>query len=353
MIKNAIKFCLFMLIIFVILVVLGKMFVPRDKVNDGEGILYNIKGFYELEDNTIDIMFLGSSSVYRTISPMTIWEDMGITSYDYGIPSARIYMNLYYIKDVLRSQKPKVIFADVTTAFYPERETEPAKRKSFDYMRWSKVKHEMMNDDAFDYDLDFLDKVSIIFPLLRYKERRTRPNIYYYFENYHSISKGFVYDDRFKPSKKGFEYMNNFREAYKMDKGNTEYMIKAIEFCKKNNIDLVLTAYPNAQGWNINASKGLEEFASTHDVKFLELNTPESGLDWRYDTGDEGLHTNITGSIKTTKYVEKFIKENYNFSSHKNDPKYSIWNKDLEKYKESEEKAIRRVEKKIQKNEKK
>ena len=353
MIKNVFKLSLFLTIVFVLLVAFSKLFTPRDKVNNGEGILYTMKGFYELEDNTIDVMFLGSSSVYRTVSPMILWEDMGVTSYDYGIPSARVYMNYYFIKDVLRSQKPKVIFADVTTAFYPVRETEPARRKSFDYMQWSRVKYEMMNDPAFDYEFDFIDKVSILFPLLRYKERRTRPNIYYFFEDYHSISKGFIYDDRYKPSKNGFKYMENYKKSFKMDKGNTEYMLKAIDYCKKNNIDLVLTAYPNAQSWNINASKGIEEFAKEHNVKFLELNTSKSGLDWSKDTGDEGLHTNILGSIKTTKYVEEFLKDNYNLESHKNDSKYSIWNKDYTKYKESEEKAIRRVEEKAKKYEKK
>ncbi len=347
--KNFIKFIIFISIVFILLIIIGKLLIPRDKVNNGEGILYTMKGFYELEDNTIDVMFVGSSSVYRTISPMKLWEDYGITSYDYGIPSARIYMNYYFIKDVLRSQKPKVIFVDVTTAYYPVREEEPARRKSFDYMEFSSVKMEMMNDDAFDYDLDFLDKVSIIFPALRYKERRTRPNIYYFTDNYHNISKGYVYDDRFKPSKNKFKYMQNRTKEYKMDEGNTEYMLKAINYCKENDIDIVLTAYPNAASWNINASKSMEKFAEENGVKFLELNTHLSGLDWDTDTGDEGVHTNILGANKTTKYVGEYIKNNYNFESHKDDKKYSIWNEDLIKYKKVEEKIIEKIKNEIKK----
>ena len=84
--KNIIKFIIFITIVFILLVISGKLLIPRDKVNNGEGILYTMKGFYDLDDDTIDVMFLGSSSVYRTISPMILWEDYGITSYDYGIP---------------------------------------------------------------------------------------------------------------------------------------------------------------------------------------------------------------------------------------------------------------------------
>lgn len=348
--KNLMKLCIFLIIVFVLLIILGKLLTPRDKVNNGEGILYTMKGFYEIEDNTIDAMFIGSSSVYRTVSPMILWEKYGITSYDYGIPSARIFMNYYFIKDVMRSQTPKVIFADVTTAYYPLREDEPARRKSFDYMEFSNVKFEMINDDIFDYDLDFIDKVSLVFPVLRYKERRTRPNIYYFTDNYHSISKGYIYDDRHRPNKKNFNYMKNKTKKLKMTPDNEEYMIKAINYCKENNIDLVLTAYPNAVSWSKNASESMKEFADEHGVKFLELNTQLSGLDWNNDTGDEGVHTNLIGAYKTTMYVGKFLEDNYNFKSHRNDPKYSIWNDDLKVYKKIEEKVIKKIEHKIKNN---
>ena len=43
-----------------------------------------IRGFYELEPNSLDVVFIGSSNVHCNINPNVIWNQYGITSYDFS-----------------------------------------------------------------------------------------------------------------------------------------------------------------------------------------------------------------------------------------------------------------------------
>lgn len=346
--KNLIRFVLFIIIVVFLMLFLGNLFIPRAKVGKKQGQLYTMKGFYDLNKNSLDVLFIGSSSIYKSISPMEIWDEYGVSSYDYTIPSTRIYMEYYFLKDALRSQKPKVVFLDINTAFYKKKETEPARRKSFDYMNFSPVKVEMLNDDIFDYT--FEDKVSILFPLLRYHDRFTRPNVYYYFEDYHSITKGFVLDKDYNPINKKFSYMHKEISESVIPDDISKYLLKIVDLCKKNDIDLVLTALPDARSWNNNHSNTFKNFASENGVKFLELNVEDYDLDWDKDTGDQGIHTNVKGALKTSKYVGKYINDNYNFESHKNDKNYQSWNDDMIEYKKLVKEANKILNKKIKNN---
>ena len=41
---------------------------------------------------------------------------------------------------------------------------------------------------------------------------------------------------------------------------------------------------------------------------------------------------NYTGSLKTTKYLAKYLKDNKNLPDHRNDDTYKSWNKYYKKY---------------------
>ncbi len=331
--KNIIKMTVFILLTIVFTIMIGKMLIPRNLLAEGQGDLFNIKGYYHEKKNSLDILFIGSSSVYRTVSPMIIWEEEGITSYDYSIPAARIYMSYYFVEDALRTQKPKVIFLDISTAYYKVEETEPERRKGFDYMKFSKTKIDIMKDKQYTRDFDFLDKVSMVFPIFRYKDRITSPNVDYYLNDYHSITKGYVFGDGFNPQKDNFKYMEPNNRKVEMSKLNEEYLLKIRDLCDKNNIDIVFVGFPNSWSWNKASSDHMTKFCEKHKIPYIELNTPETGLDWTIDTMDRGNHVNVFGAEKETKYIINYINDNYKFKSHKKEKEYSQWNKDLIEYK--------------------
>ena len=52
-------------------------------------------GFYESKEE-FDVLFLGSSQMYRSVYPMELWDEYGITSYNMGA-SASLLPENYWI----------------------------------------------------------------------------------------------------------------------------------------------------------------------------------------------------------------------------------------------------------------
>lgn len=71
------------------------IFIPNWKIDKQEGQNYITKGFYSENKNSLDVLFVGSSNMYRDITPMTLYAKYGITSYTFGNTSARAW-NIYY-----------------------------------------------------------------------------------------------------------------------------------------------------------------------------------------------------------------------------------------------------------------
>lgn len=335
-----VRIIIFFTIFFFGLVILSRIFTPKwsnnIKVNNKkieQGQIYTIKGFYELDKNSIDVLFLGDSSIYKGISPMEIYEETGITSYNYSISSARIYMLYYIFKDSLKYQKPKLVVMDTLTLFYKNKEKEPERRKSFDYMHFSKEKYEMINSYVFEND--FEDKLSYIFPIFRYHSRwndLNQKDITSLMKKYDSINKGFVMSNKMKANLDGWDYMEPNNRKVEMQSYVEEYFEKFVKLCEEENIELVLLGIPDKRAWNYESNEKMKELALKYNKKYLDMNNSDYNLNWNTDTGDGGVHLNILGAEKLTKEFTKFLKENYNFEDKRNNKEYSKWNDDLKKY---------------------
>ncbi|MDD6879752.1 MAG: hypothetical protein PUD59_06005 [bacterium] len=339
---NIVKFTIFVSIFVILIIALGNILMPTGWKSNYQGQIFTTRGFYEMPDNQIDVLFLGSSTIQKGISPMELYNNKGITSYNYAVSSARSYMMYYFMIDILKTQKPKVVFIDPITLFYSEseRESEPEQRKSFDNMPFSKNKVNMIFDNVFN--TTFEEKISYIFPLLRYHSRwkeLTIQDLTKLNNSYHSITKGYLMSSKIKPCNDGKSYMIPNNRNVNMTNYTKKYIIKLLKLCKDNNIDVVFLGIPDVRAWNYESSVFLDEFAKQNEVRFLDLNHYEL-YDWSTDFDDGGYHMNLFGAIKTTKYVEDYIVKNYNFFDKRNDMKYKSWNNDFDKYLLEKNKSI-------------
>ena len=67
-------------------------------------------GFYSLDNNTLDVVFIGSSNIHCNVNPNVIWHEYGITSYDYSCDQQELGTSYYYLQQVFETQSPKVVF---------------------------------------------------------------------------------------------------------------------------------------------------------------------------------------------------------------------------------------------------
>ena len=125
--KNLIKSIIFVAIFILMVHIITYFLIPGKNVRE-YGVIK--AGNYEVlseEDNTIDVVFLGDSLVYSSISPMEIWNEYGYASFDCS-ESAQITENAYkQLEIAFEKQNPKIVLMESNVLF-----RNPANQDIFD-----------------------------------------------------------------------------------------------------------------------------------------------------------------------------------------------------------------------------
>ena len=122
---------------------------------------------YYQETTDHEVLFVGDCEVYENFSPITLYEDYGITSYIRGSAQQLTWQSYYLLEDALRYETPKVVVFNVLAMKYNEPQSEAYNRMSIDGMKMSSSKigaiQASMTEE--EHMLDY------IFPILRYHSR--------------------------------------------------------------------------------------------------------------------------------------------------------------------------------------
>ena len=279
------------------LVVLGslwllqRLLMPKYMGDIVEGAL--ISEYYK-ETTDHDVIFVGDCEVYENFSPITMWEDYGITSYIRG-----------------SAQQPQ---------------KEAYNRMTLDGMKWSKskvddIRASMMEDEEFaDY----------VFPILRYHSRwqeLTSDDFKYLFTRRPVSQSGYYMRIDVKPAQT-FPKPKKLAN-YEFGENSWKYLEKMRKLCEEKGIQLILVKAPSLYpAWYDEWEDQIEEYAKTYELpyyNFLEL-TDEVGIDFTKDTYDGGLHLNLSGAEKMGAYFGKILREEFQVPDRRNDEKIaSVW----------------------------
>ena len=72
------------------------------------------------------------------------------------------------------------------------------------------------------------------------------------------------------------------------------------------------------------------------------LHLDEMNFDWMHDTPDCGDHLNVFGAEKVSRYLGKYLKDNYNIPDRRKDGDYASWFDASQKYHQNIEDDIKR-----------
>lgn len=72
-----------------------------------------IKGFYALEDNTMDVLFMGTSHTYYGFNPSILYKETGLSSYVFAGECQPISVTYHYLVEALKTQSPSLVVLDV------------------------------------------------------------------------------------------------------------------------------------------------------------------------------------------------------------------------------------------------
>ncbi len=304
--KNRLAFrvCASALIITLSLFLLQRLLMPKYVDDVVEGAF--IAEFYE-EEMSHDLLFVGDCEVYENFSPPELWREYGINSYIRGSAQQYIWQSYYLLEDALRYETPRVVVFNVLSLQYNQSQREAYNRMSIEGMRWSgsKVGSILASMGPEESFLDY------VFPLLRYHSRwsqLTGADVEYLFDSKKVSHNGYYMRVDARPA--GEVPAGKPLADYSFGDKAWEYMDKMVELCEREGIRLILIKAPSLYPyWYPQWEEQVEAYAAEKGlsyINFLELQE-ETGIDYATDTYDGGLHMNLSGAEKLSRWLGAWL----------------------------------------------
>lgn len=344
---------IFTIIFCLIFAGFSNLFTPKADANT-EGMSAMVtKAYLAEERDTIDVLFLGNSNMYRAFNPIQLWQEQGITSCDIGMPSSNTVELYRKAVDFMKYQKPKMIVVetdcmfDGVNVFDANGNLIVSKSTKIE----SKVKERM---DAYKNSFDNLDDaimsgISYRWPLMKYKYRWKRIKSRDFTDEkgkYKFVAKGYVNGVEKKPFKYGATYMGvNDGSTAKLSSNSDVYVKKLIELCKANNCQLMITSVPCGKYWNWQKHNAAQKFADENNIKFLDFNVetqliPE--FSWKNCSRDGGTHINGKGAKYITHAMGRYLVEQCDMKpSNLTAKQKAAWNKDVKSFNKVKKRQVK------------
>ena len=314
--KNLVLHILTVLVTAVVLAFLmGEVTRPKFYNDNYWPLDVTYQGFYEMEKDTVDVLFLGSSHTISAFTPQELYDISGIRSFNLGSEEQSLLISYYWLKEALRYQHPKAVVLDTILCF-PFTETpyncsEPSIRKSLDPMKWSSVKLEAVSAI---HRLDAEQTLaSYVFPLIRYHSRWRDlvPNDFRLWPSQRTDLKGYAVLSEDYHGEDYEPITDTNAEPSAMQERMRQYLEQITQLCRDNDIQLILVNTPYTEcGAPIHAA--VQEYAAEHDLTYIDYNEASVyetlGFDFAHDMADAG-HANTSGAIKLTDHIAAVLLE--------------------------------------------
>ena len=319
--KNFFKTIGFLIILFMLVLAVQREMVPFQWQDTIQSETFHKK----TEENSVDVLICGTSSIMVGISPLRLFENAQIVSHVRGNsrqPPQVMYLD---VSDALRTQKPKVIVCSASMLledFDVDRE-EVRVRRGMDYMPLTFEKVQIAK--AITEESEWQTLSSFIMPIERYHGRWVE------------IREGLQVGDRTDYDYKHGQYavyktkpqIDNSEQTMKdtsfvdISESSMKWYKKTAELCSKNGIEFLLVTTPD-QRWTMGKHRAVSDAAAVLDAEYLDYNVDgiiqECNLDWSKDFYDNH-HCNAGGSIKLTDYFTDYLVETYSLEASNASPR--------------------------------
>ena len=314
--KNLLSVTAVLLVFALVLTFVTLLLQPKYMTDLEEGSF--ISQYYR-EAGGHDVIFIGDCEVYANFSPMEMYRHRGITAYVRGTSQQLIWQSYHILEETLSYETPWAVVYNVNAMRYAEPVSEAYNRLTADRMRWSGSKVGLIRSGMMEEE-DFL---SYVFPILRYHSRfdkLTAEDVQYLFKVKDNTFNGYQMNTQIRP----MESLPTKRPLNDYQFGDIcyEYLDKMRKLCESKGVELILIKAPSQYPyWYAEYDRQMEDYAREHDLAFYNFteSVEEIGLDFWVDTYDAGLHLNLTGATKMSRFFAEILSENHDIPDHRDD----------------------------------
>lgn len=310
---------LFLFILFILLYLLSHLFRPKNNREDfGMGEM-KANGILAERENSIDVVAVGDSECALAISPMAIWQEQGIVSYNCGTAGQYLYEAYGYLLQAFQRQEIQVVLLDTNLIF---RECAAESWLFSKAERW--------------------------LPVLRYHNRWKSmraedlgPVKYTWTDEY----KGWMFYTESEPYCGG-EYMIPTDAVREIPDCNQICLREIVRLCEKEGASLIFISTPSPVNWNYESHNAVQALSDAWHIPYLDMNlmTDEIAIDWQTETKDGGDHLNYLGAAKASAWLGRYLAQQYDLTDHRGEDSYADWEEAFQIYQEAMEAAMQAAE---------
>ncbi len=265
--------------------------------------------FYNCEQDTVDVIFVGGSMSYSGFSPMELYEKYGISSYNFGTSNQSMLAGYLWTMEACEKQNVKVVIVEAMEVPMSHGEVATDVRSLFsmgmngNYRKLAGV-----------YKRNALNVLLPVFIL--HDEWRIDGDTFRD-EEEEDYLRGFVPID----SCAGEEYRESIlqEDPEATTYLNFTYVDKLREYCEEKGIWLIfvktLMASNEVNHWDDGCHNRLQEYTEEYGIPFIDFNTAEyrnaAGLVISEDVAADLRHMNIDGAYKATDYLGEYLLDHY------------------------------------------
>lgn len=261
------------------------------------------ESYRQEEEDSVDILFFGSSLTYCNIVPSVIWEESGISTYLMAGPEQTIPITYSYIKEACRTQHPKVVALEITGMFYPRYCN--FTKANIAYMPWFLNRLEATFRAA-EPEL----RAGLLFPILDYHSRWsevTKAEIRTHLAPPIDLLAGYTFLDTVVPQ--GEVTYRDYTAESRDYARNLTYLQAIYNFCQEKGMELLLFLTPSKGQIPPEALDQLKaDISALSGATFIDFNEhfDELGIDDSTDWHDF-LHFNCRGAEKFSRYLAAYL----------------------------------------------
>ena len=297
-----------------------RLLKPKYRETSVEGAL---TAEYYRETTTHDVLFVGDCEVFSNFSPVTLWEEYGITSYIRGSAQQLVWQSYYLLEDALKTETPKAVVYNVLALKYGEPQSEAYNRMTIDGMRWGiakcgAIRSSMTADE---------EAISYVFPLLRFHARwseLTAEDFRYWFRCGEPISfKGYLLRTEVRPATE--TPLPPVLSDPHLPSTSMAWLQKLAALCERNGIALILIKSPSIEPyWYPEWDADVKAFAERNGLVYINMieENDAIGIDMQTDTCDMGQHLNVYGAEKLTRWFGGVLKEKLDLIDHRGEASF-------------------------------
>jgi hypothetical protein len=264
------------------------------------------RDFYALEEDSLDVLFVGSSLAYCGFVPAVLEEEYGISSYICGSPNQSMLADYLWAEEAWKTQHYKVLVVEAMS--FPMSHGDVANDlRSLNTMKRLSTYPKL----ALTYKRESYKVLFPVFEFHDFWESGSMKNAFAPVREEAAFLRGYVpVLSRAQTAEQILDETSDDSAYLKFDHAD-----RIADFCNEKGIQLIvvktLQARADVNRWDMGYHNRVAEYCGSRGIPFYDFNTAEmglaAGLDPLTDVAEDGRHTNYDGAKKTTEYLGEIL----------------------------------------------